>query len=241
MARTTANPQSPASSVLDESGIVRTSGDAVTQRRVRSALAAAGCLASPAEPRLTAGFEAAGDRGTAVVVLPIDLGDADAATAVRLARESSPGAAVVVVSPAGRDSEVRRALRAGASGIVFDGQLEMTLAPAVRAVAAGFVVVPRTLRAHILKPVFSHREREVLRLVAEGSTNREIADRLFLAESTVKSHLSTAFTKLGVRTRAEAAALVLDPGEQPIHGLWQGGAPAMHDAPVATESEGGSN
>jgi DNA-binding NarL/FixJ family response regulator len=95
-------------------------------------------------------------------------------------------------------------------------------------------VVPRTLSRQVLKPVFSHREREILGLVAEGATNREIADHLFLAESTVKSHLSTAFTKLGVRTRAEAAALVLDPGEQPIHGIW-------HLAPADTAVGSGHN
>jgi DNA-binding NarL/FixJ family response regulator len=184
------------------------SGDTVTQRRVRSALAAAGHVAAPVDPA-----------ADPVVVLTVDLADAEAGDAIRLARESSPGASVVVVTPGGTDSEVRRALRAGALGVVFDGQLELTLAPAVRAVAAGFVVVPRALRQQVLRPVFSHREREVLGLVAEGATNREIADRLFLAESTVKSHLSTAFTKLGVRTRAEAAALVLDPGTSPIHGL----------------------
>jgi DNA-binding NarL/FixJ family response regulator len=61
------------------------------------------------------------------------------------------------------------------------------------------------------KPAFSHREKQVLRLVADGLTNSEIAERLFLSESTVKSHLSTAFAKLGVRSRKEAAALVLDP------------------------------
>jgi DNA-binding NarL/FixJ family response regulator len=179
--------------------------DAVTQRRIHAVLSGADRLSSS---------------GTAVLVLAVDAAAADAPTAIRRACESSPGAALVVVTPAVRESEVRRALRAGAVGIVFDGQLETMLAPAVRAVGVGFVVVPRTLRQQALKPVFSHREREILGLVADGATNREIADHLFLAESTVKSHLSTAFTKLGVRTRAEAAALVLDPGEQRIHGLW---------------------
>jgi DNA-binding NarL/FixJ family response regulator len=195
------------------------SGDAVTQRRIRAALGAAGRLASPDHP-LAAGVEESNGADSSVLVLAVDAGDSEAATTVRLTLESSPGVAVVVVTPSARESEVRRVLRAGASGIVFDGQLETTLTAAVHAVAAGFVVVPRTLRRQALKPVFSHREREILGLVADGATNREIADHLFLAESTVKSHLSTAFTKLGVRTRAEAAALVLDPGEQSIHGLW---------------------
>ena len=61
------------------------------------------------------------------------------------------------------------------------------------------------------RPVFSFREKQVLELVARGFTNGEIAMQLFLAESTVKSHLSSSFRKLGINSRKEAAAIVLDP------------------------------
>src|SRR3954451_9301833 len=215
-----------------EPSIAIAASDAVTRRRIAAALVAGNCVppakANGTVPRVD------------VLVLAADLGEPDAATAVRMACESAPDAAVVVVSPPGRDWEVRRALRAGAQGIVFDGQLERALPAAVRAAAAGLVAVPRVLRNQVVKPVFSHREREILALVAEGATNREIADRLYLAESTVKSHLSTAFSKLGVRSRAEAAALVLDPDERPIDVL-----PSPHDAGGelalrATGSRGGS-
>ena len=91
--------------------------------------------------------------------------------------------------------------------------LESCLPAVIRTVAVGHVVVPRELRRCIVRPAFSHRERQVLGLVVTGLQNREIASRLFLAESTVKSHLATAFEKLGVRSRKEATALVLDPGE----------------------------
>jgi DNA-binding NarL/FixJ family response regulator len=57
----------------------------------------------------------------------------------------------------------------------------------------------------------SYREKQVLSLVAAGCTNRQIADQLFLAESTVKTHLASVFTKIGASSRAEAAAVVLDP------------------------------
>ena len=93
------------------------------------------------------------------------------------------------------------------------GTADRSLAPAVHAVLAGLVCAPRGARRVLAKPTFSHREKEVLALLVAGLTNREIAGRLFLAESTVKSHLVTAFSKLGVRSRKDAVALLLDPAE----------------------------
>src|SRR4051812_1252566 len=190
-----ATPGTRSEAIL-ERAIAVESEDGVAQRRISAALAA--------EPRVDA------------LVLAIDLADAGAAAAIRTACASECDRPVVVVSPPGADSDVRRALRAGAQAVVYEPDLEDTLGAAVRAVVAGLVAIPSAVRGQALKPVFSHREREILTLVAEGATNKEIADRLYLAESTVKSHLSTAFTKLGVRSRAEAAALVLDPDERPI-------------------------
>jgi DNA-binding NarL/FixJ family response regulator len=110
-------------------------------------------------------------------------------------------------------TRVSEAVNTGADGLVPEDDLDRSLAVVVRAVAAGHVAVPRSLRRSVARPAFSHRERQVLTLVANGLQNREIADRLYLAESTVKSHLASSFEKLGVRSRKEAAALVLDPDE----------------------------
>jgi ATP/maltotriose-dependent transcriptional regulator MalT len=71
-------------------------------------------------------------------------------------------------------------------------------------------VVPRKVRAGVERPNLSHRERQVLNLVCEGHTNAEIAEALFLAESTIKSHMASIFTKLGVHSRKEARAAFLD-------------------------------
>ena len=106
---------------------------------------------------------------------------------------------------------VRKLVEAGAAGVVLESEAERTLAPTVAAAAAGQVVVPRRHQRHAVSPALSHREKETLALLARGLTNREIADRLFLAESTVKTHVGSIFGKLGVNSRSEAAALVLDP------------------------------
>jgi DNA-binding NarL/FixJ family response regulator len=67
------------------------------------------------------------------------------------------------------------------------------------------------LGAAVERPPLTPREKQVLALVVMGYTNREIADQLVLAESTVKSHLFSAFRRLGVRSRSEAVALITDP------------------------------
>lgn len=129
-------------------------------------------------------------------------------TSLRRLRREVSQPAVVVISPPATGTGVRRALDAGADAIVFAPELELTLATAVRAVAIGQSVVPRKLRTSVERPVLSHRENQVLALVRDGLTNAEIAERLYLAESTIKSHLSSIFTKFGVRSRKEVAAAV---------------------------------
>jgi DNA-binding NarL/FixJ family response regulator len=96
-------------------------------------------------------------------------------------------------------------------GLVYDHELEQTLAASVEAVLADQVCVPRTMREALARPVLSHREKQVLQLVLSGYTNGQIAHRLYLSESTVKSHLSSSFRKLGVSSRAEASRRMLDP------------------------------
>jgi DNA-binding NarL/FixJ family response regulator len=153
--------------------------------------------------------------------------------ALRRLRRELREQAIVAVSSRATGTGVRRALDAGADGVVFDSELEATLAVAVRAVASGQSVVPRNLRASVERPAFSHRERQVLSFVSRGLTNAQIAEQLFLSESTIKSHLSSAFAKFGVRSRKEAAALFLEleqttaalAGPKPAFG-----APAMKGA-----------
>jgi DNA-binding NarL/FixJ family response regulator len=147
------------------------------------------------------------------VVVAADLTGAAGLAAVRRVRKEMPAARIVVVAPDAGAGVVRQALNAGADALVPEAELERSLAPVVHAVLAGFVCTPRLARRLVAKPTFSHREKEVLELLVAGLTNRQIASRLYLAESTVKSHLASAFAKLGVRSRKDAAALLLDPAE----------------------------
>jgi DNA-binding NarL/FixJ family response regulator len=120
---------------------------------------------------------------------------------------------IVLVVPAHSPRGVRSALEAGADGVVFESEMEVTLVASLRAVIAGQLAVPRQCRYQVDRPTLSRREKETLALVTLGMTNSEIAGRLCLSESTVKSHLSSAFGKLGVRSRNEAVRLILDPHE----------------------------
>ena len=95
------------------------------------------------------------------------------------------------------------------------------------------------MRRTVVRPAFSHREKQVLALVARGYQNREIASRLFLAESTVKSHLGTSFAKLGVRSRKEAAAVLLDPADVDLSDVGVGGDVVGGQVVVRVVAEGG--
>src|SRR3984957_6674184 len=107
--------------------------------------------------------------------------------------------------------EARATLGAGAAGIVLLTDIDSALGPSIYAVLSGQTCVPRNHRQQIDPPPLSSREKQILGLVVMGFMNGQIAEQLFLAESTVKSHLSSAFAKLGVRSRNEAVNLILDP------------------------------
>jgi len=148
--------------------------------------------------------------GEAILVFDCDVNMPRDLAVLRRLRRQRRTPRIVAVSAATTGTGVRRGLDAGADAIVFEGELEWTLAVAVSAVASGQSVVPRAHRASVERPAFSHRERQVLSCVSRGLTNAQIAEELYLAESTIKSHLSSAFSKFGVRSRKEAAALFLE-------------------------------
>lgn len=125
------------------------------------------------------------------------------ATHLSLLRRRVPGVHVIAVVPTQRGAESGRLLAADIDGLVLADQLERVLAPAIASVAADQLCVPSGALPALAGPVFSHREKQVLKLLLAGLTNSEIAGRLYLSESTIKSHLSSSFRKLGVSSRAE--------------------------------------
>ncbi len=131
---------------------------------------------------------------------------------MRRLRKSLPNTHLIAVVPEDSRRGVRRALEAGADGVVFETEVETALTWTVRAVLAGQTAVPAAGRHEVDRPTLSGREKQVLGMVVMGMSNKAIAAKLFLAESTVKCHLSSAFSKLGVRSRNEAADLILHSG-----------------------------
>jgi two-component system response regulator DesR len=116
-------------------------------------------------------------------------------------RKASPPTRVLLISGSGRMSPAA-ARAAGASGFVSKDWDAREVARAVRTVGLGMTVF--TPAAEQPAPLLTEREREVLDLIAAGSTNREIAQRLFLSPHTVKEHTSALYRKLSARNRAEA-------------------------------------
>lgn len=186
--------------------------DEVRRRRIGQTLRREG-FRPAATTASVADFLAAsvGETPPDALVIALDLSGVAPTAELRLLRAELPGTPILVVSAATGRRPLRKALDAGVDGYVYEGDAEELLGIALQAILAGQICVPRDLRDEVDMTVLSFRERQVLQLVAHGCTNAEIAQRLFLAESTVKSHLSTSFRKLGVTSRKQAAALVLDP------------------------------
>ena len=152
----------------------------------------------------------------AVLDLAMPAGGGIAAT--RQIAASCPATAILILTVSEDPDDLLQALKAGARGYVLKGVPAQGLVHAVRAVTAGEVYVTPALASGILHEMtreetvdpfdqLTPREQEILELVADGLTNREIGERLYLAEKTVKHYMTNVLQKLHVRSRVEAALL----------------------------------
>jgi DNA-binding NarL/FixJ family response regulator len=153
-----------------------------------------------------------------VAILDVRLPDGDGVTVCRDIRSSMPEVACLMLTSFSDDAALFDAIMAGAAGYVLKQIHESDLVGAVRTLAAGESMldpeaasrVMRRMReqAHRSDPLseLTAQERRILELIGEGLTNRQIGERMYLAEKTVKNYVSALFTKLGMERRTQAAA-----------------------------------
>lgn len=153
-----------------------------------------------------------------VVLMDMVLPDVDGATATRLIRKQSPQVQVIALTSFKEEALVQSALKAGAIGYLLKDVSADELAQAIRAAYAGRAtlspdaaqaLVDAASRPPALGFDLTERERVVLDLMVEGLNNTQIAGRLTVSPSTVKSHVSNILSKLGVASRTEAVVLAL--------------------------------
>ena len=207
--------------------------DDLAARRIESALAADG-MSVAMRGWSSSELPGEGDPEPEVLVVVFGHGVTERDQHMRRLRRRLPHVHIVAVMPEDSRRGVRRALEAGADGVVFESELETALSLTVRAALAGQTAVPAARRHEVDRPTLSTREKQVLGMVVNGKSNKAIAGELYLAESTVKCHLSSAFAKLGVRSRNEAADLVLQSGAE--LGFFMGAASGVHAATQGSDA-----
>ncbi|MEU9576107.1 response regulator transcription factor [Streptomyces chilikensis] len=157
-----------------------------------------------------------------VAVLDVRLPDGDGVSVCRELRSRMPGLACLMLTSFDDEEALLDSIMAGASGYVLKQIRGSDLVSAVRAVARGQSLLDPSATARLMArlrdgqpkeeesedlPGLTGREREILALIGEGLTNRQIGQRLYLAEKTVKNHISRLLAKLGVERRIQAAVI----------------------------------
>ncbi|MFJ6699488.1 response regulator [Streptomyces sp. NPDC091272] len=158
------------------------------------------------------------DRPVDVVLMDLRMPNMDGIEATRRLTEQHPEVAVVVLTTFADDESILAALGAGARGYLTKNAVRQDIVRAIRAAAAGQSVLDHQVQQRLLATAratspapsqslpsdITPREREVLTLIGQGLPNRAIAERLFISEATVKTHINNLFAKAGIRDRAEA-------------------------------------
>jgi DNA-binding NarL/FixJ family response regulator len=153
-----------------------------------------------------------------VAVLDVRLPDGNGVTVCREIRSKMPDVACLMLTSYGDDEALFDAIMAGAAGYVLKQIRGTDLVGAVRTIASGQSLLDQEAASRVIRRMrdqtsrtdplsgLTDQERRILELIGEGLTNRQIGDRLFLAEKTVKNYVSALFAKLGMQRRAQAAA-----------------------------------
>ncbi|MGW4822321.1 response regulator [Streptomyces sp. NPDC004227] len=156
-----------------------------------------------------------------VILMDLRMPGGSGVDAIRELTRRGARAKVLVLTTYDTDSDTLPAIEAGATGYLLKDAPRDELFTAVRAAAEGRTVLSPAVASRLVSAVrapargnepLSAREREVLALVAKGTSNREIARELFISEATVKTHLTHLYAKLGVKDRAAAVAVAYDRG-----------------------------
>ena len=186
-----------------------------------------------------AAVEVVAAKNPQVVLMDLNMPRCDGVEATRRIRVSHPQTQVVVLTTYSDDDSIIGALRAGALGYLTKDATRAEIGRAVLAAAAGQAVLDpevqqRLLSAAVRAPAapgdqgegdLTPRESEVLRLIAAGKSNREIARVLFVSEATVKTHVNRIFAKTGSRDRAQAVRYAYDHGYADTPGQTDPAAP----------------
>ncbi|WP_222871244.1 response regulator [Nonomuraea sp. PA05] len=152
-----------------------------------------------------------------VVLMDLRMPGLDGVSAIERLAADHPGIRVVVLTTYDTDADVSRALAAGVAGYLLKDAPREELQAAVRTAAAGGRVLAQRITSQLIdglgrKPATAPtpRELEVLRLIARGAANKEVARALLISETTVKTHLKHVFAKLGVDNRAAAVVAAME-------------------------------
>jgi DNA-binding NarL/FixJ family response regulator len=151
-----------------------------------------------------------------VTLMDLQMPGVDGLEAIEAIRREFPEARIIVLTTYSGDTQVLRALKAGARGYILKGHVHKELLDAIRAVHAGQKRIPPEIAAeladHATDDPLTDREIEVVRLIAAGNSNKRIADQLSIGEATVKSHVTNILSKLGANDRAHAVTIGLKRG-----------------------------
>ncbi|MGA3093371.1 MAG: response regulator transcription factor [Terriglobales bacterium] len=151
-----------------------------------------------------------------VTLMDIQMPNVDSTEAISRIRSEFPEAKIIVLSTYAGDVQILRAIKAGARGYLLKGNVRTELLEAIRTVHAGRKRIPPEIAVeladHAADDQLSAREIDVLRLIGEGNANKQIADKLSIAETTVKNHISNSLSKLGANDRAHAVTIALQRG-----------------------------